>query len=180
MAPPRTTGSDSVALKKLIFVSQVDYGEVHPAVLEVSQDDHCHPVLLKPALPNKLESVEKVNVMKTREVEVEAVLAAGAKRRGLEKVIARLLRGLALSNGCWVAGGLKYGLVGVLVKGVIGVVSLERDGTVVIAKMTGEKRLRLLQEGRKSAQVGGMEEYMKKLSDALRRNEHCLVCGPGE
>ena len=118
--------------------------------------------------------------MKTREVEVEAVLAAGAKRRGLEKVIARLLRGLALSNGCWVAGGLKYGLVGVVVKGVIGVVSLERDGTVVIAKMTGEKRLRLLQEGRKSAQVGGMEEYIEKLSDALRRKEHCLVCGPGE
>ena len=148
--------------------------------METCHEDLCHPVLLPPPLPSRFEAIEKVDVVKTHEVEVEAVLVAGSKRRGLEKVIARLLRGLALSNGCWVAVGGKYGLVGVVVKGVTGVVSLERDGVVIVTKMTSKKRLQLLEEGRKSRQVGGVGEEMRKLSDALRRKEHCLVCGPGE
>jgi len=161
-------------------VPQVDYGEVHQAVLEICHKaDLYHPALLPPQLPCRLEAIEKVDVVKTHEVEIEAVLVAGAKRRGLEKVISRLLRGLALSNGCWVAAGGKYGLVGVVVKGVIGVVSLERDGVVIITKMTSKKRLQLLNDGRTSGQIGGVEEEMSKLTDALRRREHCLVCGPG-
>ena len=70
--------------------------------------------------------------------------------------------------------------MGVVVKGVIGVVSLERDSVVIVTKMTSKKRLQLLEEGRKSRQVGGVAEEMRKLSDALRRKEHCLVCGPGQ
>ena len=154
---------------------------MHQAVLETCHKaDLCHPALLSPQLPCRLEAIEKVDVVKTHEVEIEAVLVAGAKRRGLEKVISRLLRGLALSNGCWVAAGGKYGLVGVVVKGVTGVVSLERDGVVIITKMTSKKRLQLLNDGRTSGQIGGVEEDMTKLTDALRRREHCLVCGPGD
>ena len=138
-------------------------------------DDLCHPVLFPPTLPSRLEAIEKVDVVKTSEVEIEAVLVAGAKRRGLEKVIARLLRGLALSNGCWVEAGGKYGLIGVVVKGVIGVMSLKRDGVVVVTKVTSKKRLQLLEDGRKSGKIGGVEEEMTKLTDALRRREHCLV-----
>jgi len=160
-------------------VPQVDYGEVHPAVLETCHDNLCHPVLLPLPLPSRFETIEMIDVVKTHKVEVEAVLVAGAKRRGLEKVIARLLRGLALSNGCWVAAGGKYGLVGVVVKGVSGVVSLARDGVVIVSKMTSKKRLQLLEDGRKGGQIGGVGEEKKKLSDALRRKEHCLVCGPG-
>jgi len=161
-------------------VPQVDYGEVHQAVLETFHDgDLCHPILFPPPLPSRLEAIEKVNVVKTWEVEIEAVLVAGAKRKGLEKVIVRLLRGLALSNGCWVAAGGKYGLLGVVVKGVVGVVSLEREGVVIITKMTSQKRLQLLEDGRRSGQIGGVDEEMTRLTDALRRREHCLVCGPG-
>ena len=161
-------------------VPQVDYGEVHPAVLETCHNDLCHPVLLPPLLPSRFEAIEKVDVVKTHEVEVEAVLVAGAKRRGLEKVIARLLRGLALSNGCWVTGGEKYGLVGVVVKGVSGVVILERDGVVILTKISSKKRLQLLEEGRKSRQIGGVGEEVMKLTNAFRRKENCLVCGPGD
>ena len=149
-------------------------------MLETCHDNLCHPVLLPLPLPSRFETIEMIDVVKTHKVEVEAVLVAGAKRRGLEKVIARLLRGLALSNGCWVAAGGKYGLMGVVVKRVSGVVSLERDGVVIVSKMTSKKRLQLLEDGRKSGQVGGVGEEKKKLSDALRRKEHCLVCGPGE
>ena len=149
-------------------------------MLETCHDNLCHPVLLPLPLPSRFETIEMIDVVKTHKVGVEAVLVAGAKRRGIEKVIARLLRGLALSNGCWVAAGGKYGLVGVVVKGVIGVVSLERDGVVIITKITSKKRLQLLNDGRTSGQIGGVEEDMTKLTDALRRREHCLVCGPGD
>jgi len=159
-------------------VPQVDYGEVHPAVLEGCQD-LLHPALLPPSLPSKLVEIQKIDVVKIEKVKVEVILSAGAKRRGLEKVIARLLRGLALSHGCWVAAEGKYGLVGVVVKGVVGVVRLEREGEVVISKITGERRLQLIEEGKNCAQIGGVTPEREKLVIALRRKEHCLVCGPG-
>lgn len=178
LAPPSAPGLIRNNRTKSIRPFQVDYGEVHPAVLEGCQD-LLHPALLPPSLPSKLVEIQKIDVVKIEKVKVEVILSAGAKRRGLEKVIARLLRGLALSHGCWVAAEGKYGLVGVVVKGVVGVVRLEREGEVVISKITGERRLQLIEEGKNCAQIGGVTPEREKLVTALRRKEHCLVCGPG-
>ena len=103
LAPPSAPGLIRNNRTKSIRPFQVDYGEVHPAVLEGCQD-LLHPALLPPSLPSKLVEIQKIDVVKIEKVKVEVILSAGAKRRGLEKVIARLLRGLALSHGFNVTG----------------------------------------------------------------------------
>lgn len=160
-------------------VPQVDYCQLQCAVVEGRQG-HRHPCLLPSPLPSSLVSLEKVEVGEVSMVEVEVVVAPGSRRRGLEVAVRRLLRNIPLSKGCWVAAGeegrRRYGVVGVVVTAMEGVARLV--GEVVVTRVVGERRLRLLEEGHGTAVLGGVDGASRRLEEGLAAGEHCLVAGP--
>ena len=161
----------------------MDHLELHPAVRETGQEVSGHPCLLPPLLPSSMEVLERLAVQEVLEgVEVEVVLAAGAGReRPRQAVVARLLQGLALTGGCWVQCSAlareRYGVVGVRVSGVEGVVRMAPGGVVRIRSVTGQKRLQLLEEGRHAPALGGVERETSSLRAAMGAGEGCLVAG---
>ena len=132
-------------------------------------------------LPSLIQKVEVLEVQQVSRLKVEVVVAPGARREGLGPVLGRLLQSLALSKGCWVGLGSRarerYGLVGVVVRGVEGVVRLVRGGEVVMVSVVGEQRLQLLEEGREARVLGGVVEASMELRRGLAAGDSCLVSG---
>ena len=156
-------------------VPQVTYAEISTEVTEPEESRH--------NIHQEINSIEKLSVVTTDNVEVVVIALSNLKRKSLSNLLRRLLRNYRLTNGCQIKFSeqdqKRSGVFSIKVFSSQSVFRVSRDVQIVVRDVVSKRRMELLAKGKASAvPLGGADDLIEQLRVSLSEERSVLVSGP--
>jgi len=164
-------------------VPQVTFGEVCVGVMETRGGELSDEAEVLEGGDSVVEMVkiveEKIDVLEVTVVSLDKIVT-----RGLGDLVRLLLQGVVMTRDCCVVFGeeerKRYRVHGVVVHSgeYMEGFTMASVGKVVVRGVVSKERLDLLKENKKAVMLGGVEEVLRQVRDAVEGGRNVLLSGP--